>query len=278
MKSNNIANNTVGRKVVVADGARSFQLLLKIALTKEGYQVAECGSGADCLKLVEEHRPALIVIGNTLPDIEALEVIRQIRDCTDTRHIPIMLMYANEDDFMKTGLPYQAGADDFMIQPIKRFVFYARVRRLVALSDVRHLMPERIYPMKKKILVMDSMISIYLSIRMLLYPKGYRTFFKAENSDECMEAATREQPDLIVINASGWNNNGLDVARKLKTANATSHIPIIFISTLNKESDFLMAYASGASDYIAVPYNKDELIERIEHVLREGEATKFFID
>lgn len=274
MTANSIVdNNTKECKVIVADGVRSFQLLLKVMLIKENYQVTECGSGAECMKLSKEMHPTLIIIGNTLPDIAVLKLISQMRDRADTCNIPLMLLYPDMDNYKATGLPYQAGADDFMVCPIKWFVLYARLRKLAALSETRHLMPKRINPAEKKILIVDSMISIVLSIKILLYSRGYRTFFQTENNEKCIEIATKELPDLIVVNASIWNNNGLDVARKLKSTNAISHIPIVFISSLDSESDYSKAFTAGVNDYITIPYNKEELVERIEHVLRVSEAT-----
>lgn len=59
--------------------------------------------------------------------------------------------------------------------------------------------------------------------------------------------------------------DGHEVAKKLKEIPAKSKIPIIFLSALNSTEDIVQGFKLGAADYISKPFNKDELLTRINH-------------
>lgn len=73
----------------------------------------------------------------------------------------------------------------------------------------------------------------------------------------------RTVPDLILLDIMMPGMNGFQVAEKLKSNPATSHVPIIFISALTDEKDKVTAFAEGGVDYITKPFQAAEVQARV---------------
>lgn len=82
------------------------------------------------------------------------------------------------------------------------------------------------------------------------------------------EAATKELPDIVVLDLMLPGQSGLDVCRKLKANNTTAHIPIVIISAKSEETDIVLGLELGADDYVTKPFSPRILFSRIKAVLR----------
>ncbi|WP_316368046.1 response regulator [Candidatus Thiodiazotropha sp. CDECU1] len=89
----------------------------------------------------------------------------------------------------------------------------------------------------------------------------------AADGQTCLERIAQHPPDLILLDVDMPLMDGLTVCRKVKADPATSMIPIIFVSALSRLSERLAGYRAGADDYVAKPYNVDELLAKIRIAL-----------
>lgn len=79
-------------KVLVADGEQDVVRLIESCLRKEGFQVVACDDGQTALKLADEEKPDLIILGIMMPLMDGMEVLRQIRSHRATFHIPAIVL------------------------------------------------------------------------------------------------------------------------------------------------------------------------------------------
>jgi CheY-like chemotaxis protein len=115
------------------------------------------------------------------------------------------------------------------------------------------------------ILVIDDKPANLASLERIL-GSTYRVSL-CENGEACLDLVHQIFPDLILLDVDMPVMDGLTVCRKLKAAPATSMIPIIFISALSCLDERLAGYRAGADDYVAKPYNMDELLAKIRIAL-----------
>lgn len=94
-------------------------------------------------------------------------------------------------------------------------------------------------------------------------------YFVLEASDgqEGLELARREVPDLVVCDVMMPVMDGYEFCEKLKTATATSHIPVIMLTAKNLDEQRVEGYAHGADSYITKPFSSKVLLARIENLL-----------
>ena len=84
-----------------------------------------------------------------------------------------------------------------------------------------------------------------------------------------LAAATKDPPDLILLDINMPEMNGYEVCERLKsTARQLSDIPVIFLSALNETQDKVKAFRSGAVDYISKPFQFEEVHARVETHLK----------
>lgn len=76
-------------------------------------------------------------------------------------------------------------------------------------------------------------------------------------------AAQVQPPDLILLDIMMPNMDGYEVCRQLKADERTRNIPIIFISALGETLDKVTAFSMGGVDYIAKPFQVEEVVARV---------------
>ena len=117
-------------RILVVDDEASIVELEKLYLGREGYLVEGAASGRDALARFDAFNPDLIVLDIMLPDMDGLEVCRQIRAKSD---VPILMLSAHREDIDRiVGL--ELGADDYLTKPFNPHELLARVKAILRRS------------------------------------------------------------------------------------------------------------------------------------------------
>lgn len=131
-------------------------------------------------------------------------------------------------------------------------------------------------PMKKILIIDDSPDSVFL-LQDRLEREGFETA-KAYNGEMGIQKAVNEKPDLILLDVMMPDISGFDVCKTLSSKEETKLIPIILLTALTEADNLQQGLQSGAFDYIKKPFNRTELIARINSALRFSETNKFLIE
>ena len=116
------------------------------------------------------------------------------------------------------------------------------------------------------ILLVDDTLENLKVLTALLHQRGYEVRGVTTGSAALM-GATAQPPDLILLDINMPGMNGYEVCQRLKANPKTDKIPIIFISALDEVFDKVKAFAVGGVDYIAKPFQVEEVFARIENQL-----------
>jgi two-component system KDP operon response regulator KdpE len=122
---------------------------------------------------------------------------------------------------------------------------------------------------KCRLLVVDDEIRIVNFLRSNLRAAGYEVT-TASNGIEALEQYHASHPDLILLDILMPKMNGLDVLKELR---GFSKVPVICLSAKGNEHDRITGLDLGADDYISKPFSPDELVSRIEAVMRRFKPT-----
>ncbi len=110
--------------IAVIDDEFAMRRLLQTSLEGRGYRILTAVTGAAGLELIAATLPTLIILDLGLPDLDGLEVIRQLRTWTT---IPIVILSARHEDLQKVAA-LDLGADDYLTKPFSMEELLARVR------------------------------------------------------------------------------------------------------------------------------------------------------
>ena len=90
----------------------------------------------------------------------------------------------------------------------------------------------------------------------------------AESGDEALMVVRETPPDVIVLDWMLPHVSGIEVCRRLKTADDTAAIPVIMLSARSEEVDKIRGLETGADDYMTKPYSVAELLARLRTQMR----------
>lgn len=133
-----ILPSALGAKVLLVEDEAPLAEVLRYNLEAAGYSVVHAANGDDAELLVAEEKPDLVLLDWMLPSVSGIEICRRLRNRSDTRHVPIIMLTARGEEADRVrGLA--TGADDYVVKPFSLPELMARVRALL-----RRSAPERV--------------------------------------------------------------------------------------------------------------------------------------
>jgi two-component system response regulator MtrA len=114
----------MGQRILVIEDDQSIAEIVGILLRAEGFEVSYCADGNQALNAFQVVSPDLVLLDLMLPGRDGIEICRAIRESSG---VPIVMLTARSDTSdVVTGL--EAGADDYIVKPIKNEELIARIR------------------------------------------------------------------------------------------------------------------------------------------------------
>lgn len=118
----------------------------------------------------------------------------------------------------------------------------------------------------KKVLIVDDQSDNLKVLYNTLKSAGYEISL-AKTGQQALNHVFEHQPDLILLDITLPDINGLEICQKLKANEATQQIPIVFISASIDSSDVINGFEAGCVDYIRKPFVESEVIVRVRNHL-----------
>ena len=114
--------------ILVVDDDAVQRSVARRVLEAGGYRVDDAVDGEQALSKIRKELPyALIVLDFTMPGLDGLEVLTQLRTNLETAALPVIVATAKDDDALEARL-IDAGADDYVRKPLAPARFLARVK------------------------------------------------------------------------------------------------------------------------------------------------------
>ncbi|MEG0341622.1 MAG: efflux system response regulator transcription factor AdeR [Acinetobacter sp.] len=123
----------------------------------------------------------------------------------------------------------------------------------------------------KLVLVVEDEYDIGDIIEHYLKREGMRVI-RAMNGKQAIEIHASQPIDLLLLDIKLPEVNGWDVLKKIREKN--NHTPVIMLTALDQEIDKVMALRIGADDFVVKPFNPNEVVARVQAVLRRSQQTK----
>ena len=128
--------------ILVVDDDVDVSTTVKKSLNKAGYQVTCATSGQAALQVLSSVRPDLILLDIALPELDGIELCRQLRLNPITASLPILFLTVSGDMQSKTAA-FNAGADDYMVKPFDLQELNLRIKALLLREQADSLADRR---------------------------------------------------------------------------------------------------------------------------------------
>ena len=126
---------------------------------------------------------------------------------------------------------------------------------------------------KRKILAVDDNVMFLKSLTTSLKKYGY-TVIQGKTGKEALQLNKKHKPDLILMDLSMPEMDGLEACKAIKRQNPKRFVPIIFITAKKNTADVLKCLDSGADEFIAKPFKIEEVAARVRSMLRIKQLTE----
>jgi DNA-binding response OmpR family regulator len=125
-----------------------------------------------------------------------------------------------------------------------------------------------------KVLYVEDELFLGKIVKETLETRGFEVIMESDGADvvRCFED---EQPDICILDVMLPNKSGFELAEDIRKLN--DDIPIIFLTAKTQTDDVVQGFKAGGNDYIRKPFSMEELIVRIENVLRVKKETPLSI-
>lgn len=118
-----------------------------------------------------------------------------------------------------------------------------------------------------KILIAEDERDIRELVVFTLELLGGHTVIQAENGEQALEMARREQPDVIMLDLRMPRMGGLEACRRLKASPELAHIPVIILSARGLDDEVQAGLDAGASLYMVKPFDTGQLVTDVDQFL-----------
>ncbi len=118
----------------------------------------------------------------------------------------------------------------------------------------------------KRVLICDDDPVILRLLQVNLELEGYDVL-TAHHGEEAFDIATKELPDLVILDIMMPRLDGYQTCQKLKAEDSTKQIPVVFLSAKAQQSDIEKGKSFGVSDYLTKPFDPNDLLDVVERLV-----------
>ncbi|HEY8807354.1 MAG TPA: response regulator [Candidatus Limnocylindria bacterium] len=263
----------MARILIIEDEANNLDVARRI-VRGAGHEALTATDGLAGLEMARREHPDAVLVDLLLPKLDGWSVTRAIREEAWAAKIPIVAVsaLAMQADRERAR---EAGCDDFVTKPYAPAELRAVLNRYFADGSAPKLptrpaeMPASgIEPSERlgKVLVVDDEPANVELIVRRLSGNGYETL-TASNGHDAIAVATKEQPDLILMDIMMPGLDGWQATRLLKGDPKTANIPVVFVTARDRPEDVAQGFEVGGIMYVNKPVEPVELFARVRNAI-----------
>jgi diguanylate cyclase (GGDEF)-like protein len=241
---------------VVVDDPDASALACGVLRTA-GLACHRAATAEDALALARRHRPALVVWDPLLPALKGLPLSEILRHDADTRRTAVLAFSSAEG----RESAFRGGADEFLAKPAAP----------AALAEAALALVRRGRPAGARVLVVDDDPAIRAICAEVL--RGHR--YEVDEAESCAAArrlVLEHRPDVVLVDVQLPDGDGFSLLEGLADTRAVEPFAAVFLTARGEVADKVRGLRLGADDYLTKPFDAQELVARIDAVLRRREA------
>jgi PAS domain S-box-containing protein len=234
--------------LVVEDNAITRKVM-RVALESGGYDVLEAEDGKTAIRLAKEKQPTLVLQDLLLPDVDGLDLVRDLRRALQGRKVPIVActgLLSKLDD----ARSIQGGFTDFVFKPVEPSQLIRLVARYLAGTAANNGKPR---PRRKILLVNDNPIELKLE-KLMLEGEGFAVN-TAKDGKEGLALARKAKPDAVLTDLIMPRMSGFDLCVALRKAPKLADLPVVIATSAGVSVD-------GKDRRLAKKLGADALVTR----------------
>ncbi len=119
--------------------------------------------------------------------------------------------------------------------------------------------------MSKRVLVVDDASFMRMMVKEILTKNGYEVAGEAENGQKAIEKYSELNPDLVIMDITMPEVDGIEAVKRIKQNDANAKI--VMCSAMGQQAMVIEAIQAGAKDFIVKPFQADRVLEAVKKVI-----------
>ncbi|VFQ45248.1 hybrid sensor histidine kinase/response regulator [Desulfoluna butyratoxydans] len=263
--------NLQGNKVLVVDDNPSTLMILKRYMATFGCRTEIAASAESALTLYRRSRDkdpfALIIMDIHLPAMDGIEAVSRIKEESADNAPSVICISAYGRD-READRAREAGADGFLMKPIKQSILFDTIMELFGFKAVRQahvgrgLLTDNEFSELSVLLVEDNAINQMVAMEIL--KSAGISVTTAENGLEALNLLrTNSNFDAVLMDVQMPEMDGLEASRQIRKKLHKEDLPIIAMTAHAMYGDRERCLAAGMNDYVPKPIDRNELFAAI---------------
>jgi len=250
----------MNKRVLIIDDEVNLVELLKVNFKAAGFDVITALDGEEGLNKALNEALDLVILDIRMPKMDGWEVCSKLKDNPKTKNMPVIIITAaaqtvdiNKAKELNCGL--------LLTKPFSP-------EKLVEVAT--KFIEGKTAESKRRVLVVEDDTATSKLLKIDLEPAGYEVD-TAFDGEKALEMVDKKKYDLIILDIMLPKIDGYEVCDALRKKDATRLTPVIMLSGKSQVFEKLMALKLGADDYITKPFNLEELLARVDTVLKRSD-------
>ncbi len=246
-----------GGDILVADDDPATRELVCRHLRGAGFMAAEARDGADALLRARIAKPAMLVLDLGMPNVDGFDVLRRVREDKMDIHVVVLTgkeLNEAERQVLREGLARVILKDGGALEEIVGEAKTLLVQRR-SIESAR----------RPRVLLVEDVAQNRDIVRRYLH--GEFEVVEAEDGEQALDRAAREEPDLILMDLSLPRIDGWEVTRRLKQTPSLRAIPVLALTAHADRDDQERARVAGCCEYLTKPVEREHLLAALRRHL-----------
>ncbi len=249
--------------IFMVDDDESIADLVINVLQEKKCKVTHKKNGKEFFSLLEKIQsdvasimPDLIMLDINMPEMDGIEVLKQLKKYDHTKNIPIVMLTGVDDDD-KVIKSISLGALDYITKPFDGLELSNKILGILK----KH---------KNTILIADDDDLVCDLLSQRFRTMGYN-IITTDNGKQALEYIKNDKPDLAILDIMMPAMDGLSVLKQMKEEAALAYIPVILLTAKGQQDNIVEGLTCGANDYITKPFDISEVSARVLGILQRHE-------
>jgi len=240
------------KKIILAidDNPEAIDIICKYL--GDDYTVVGLLGGEEAVAKAKQFKPMAITLDVMMPRKDGWQVLRELKNDSDTQDIPVIILSIVDDQ----RIGFSLGAAEYIVKPVEKELLLKKLKTLEKMKKI------------KRILIIDNDPATVRLIGNVLEEAEYQVT-TSYNSEDAIRSIENFRPDLIILNLT-MPATGFDVIEYLKAAEGAKDIPMIVLNQKDlseKEREELNGRIKGILNKVVL--TKEDLLKELKDTIQK---------
>ncbi len=254
-------------KILIADDDKALVQSLTRRLAERGFEIYTAFDAVQAWMSIMRIVPSAVVLDLSMPGGTGMDILKRLRLSTRVGSIPALVISESSNPEVASTAK-RLGADEFLVKPFAIEDLVTCLERLVGEGtpmpfDARKHAAEESGNPPMRVLVADDDGGLRRAVEGMIARWGYQGVSAKDGEEAWKILQNEDAPRLAILDWLMPGMEGVEICRKLREQRRDTYVYVILLTCQDSKTSLVEGMDAGADDYIAKPFDAQELRVRL---------------